>query len=584
MRISIKQLKSDIAGPILFQQDNTIKSNIIFRWNYGASRLEIGAADLTDTVILNQGGLQFNTPTYGSTIYPRQNDSNFGNVLGNGVFEIATYSTAGLILGTISNKPVVLGTNNLPRIYIDADGDISLTSLAGSGTQMVVADTNGYLSKIAIPNSVIGLNQIGYGDPSTGILTSDSAFKYDPITNSLRIDTVLNDAKMLLQGWTGISTTYPAIYALLTATAPTASNFLLASDLVNTYINSISGDIRISIAGSVSKIVVTTGGTGTTYFDGGKMSIGAALTGGYNGAYGTYNSRLGGGLDRHFVGESTLNATGSIAMFELRNYLDVTSRFANYANVGTTLLTGTAISVDAALRIDNTIGTYSNNLLANGKIISTGSEIFGIIGTTATNYGQRLDSLGLRIGQLNNLHTANTYPFQVDGVAGSLINGLFYTNSSISNNYLSVYYATLGVEGGIFGLNLGAFGQSQIRTGNTIIELDRVTGQGYIDINISGSKFKIGYDYLQSTILAGTGNRLIEADATGLLSATRIIRDEWIVDITTINLLEDIANWDILGEYIGAVITGTYGGQSHFNSNYYFKCVSDNVWIRMVRG
>lgn len=610
MRINIKQLHSDIAGPILFQQDNTVKSNILFR--FASNRLEIGAADFSNTVLLNEGGLQFNTPLYGTIFYPRQGDSDFGNVLGNGAFEIASYSAAGMLIGTISNKPVVLGTNNLPRIYIDADGDISLTSLAGGTTQMVVADVNGYLTKQNIPDTIIGLSEIGYGHPSTGVLTSNSGFKFDPTLRSMRLDTVADYAKWLIQGWTGISTGYPAIYALPAATAPTSANYLITSDLVSTYFNSISGDLKFRVAGGTDKVIVTTGGTGTTYFDGSKMSIGAALTGGYNGSYGIYNSRAGTGLDRHFVGESALNSAGALAIFELRNYNDVTSRFLNYANVAGASLTGTSIALDGALRIDNTIGTYSNNLSANGKVITTGSEIFGIIGTTATNYGTRLDANGFRIGILSSLHTANTAGtifeagYVTMNTSGSILNitvsnqtEIGFSGGGVANIYhnTSGQEMSLGVNNGGLLFTADAFGHYSTAIYPTYIINSSTSTTSHFGTRLDANGFRIGaisslgtintYEFdvdgeIRATSQAGIGNRLVEANSLGVQSATTEIVFTYITDTVVIDLLENSTNWDSNGNYIGTPITGTYEGQRHYDSTFLYECVSDNVWIRII--
>jgi hypothetical protein len=49
-------------------------------------------------------------------------------------------------------------------------------------------------------------------------------------------------------------------------------------------------------------------------------------------------------------------------------------------------------------------------------------------------------------------------------------------------------------------------------------------------------------------------------------------------------LLETAANWDINGNYIGTAITGTFQGQNHYNANYWYTAVDDNVWIRLIRG
>ncbi len=49
-------------------------------------------------------------------------------------------------------------------------------------------------------------------------------------------------------------------------------------------------------------------------------------------------------------------------------------------------------------------------------------------------------------------------------------------------------------------------------------------------------------------------------------------------------LLENTSNWDINGNYTGTPLSGTYQGQNHYNANYFFTAVADDVWIRLIRG
>jgi hypothetical protein len=56
----------------------------------------------------------------------------------------------------------------------------------------------------------------------------------------------------------------------------------------------------------------------------------------------------------------------------------------------------------------------------------------------------------------------------------------------------------------------------------------------------------------------------------------------YISDVTTVNLLDNTANWTA-ANYTGAAITGTFQGQKHVNSTYFFECTHDNIWIRILR-
>lgn len=62
-----------------------------------------------------------------------------------------------------------------------------------------------------------------------------------------------------------------------------------------------------------------------------------------------------------------------------------------------------------------------------------------------------------------------------------------------------------------------------------------------------------------------------------------ILIEAYITDATAKGLLEDTANWNASGTYIGTAITGTYIGQKHYDSSYFFEAVNDNNWIRIAR-
>jgi len=84
--------------------------------------------------------------------------------------------------------------------------------------------------------------------------------------------------------------------------------------------------------------------------------------------------------------------------------------------------------------------------------------------------------------------------------------------------------------------------------------------------------------------LSGIGDRVVEASATNVLTATKTIRAGKLTDSTTINLLTDTANWDTNGDYIGTPITGTFEGMVYKSIDYKFEAYSDNEWIRIPKG
>jgi hypothetical protein len=83
--------------------------------------------------------------------------------------------------------------------------------------------------------------------------------------------------------------------------------------------------------------------------------------------------------------------------------------------------------------------------------------------------------------------------------------------------------------------------------------------------------------------LTGTTDRMLEVDSLGVVSADRTIITAYLVSGSTqANLLENTSNW---GDkiYTGTTITGTYQGQKHYNSNYLFEAVDNNLWVRLSR-
>jgi hypothetical protein len=109
------------------------------------------------------------------------------------------------------------------------------------------------------------------------------------------------------------------------------------------------------------------------------------------------------------------------------------------------------------------------------------------------------------------------------------------------------------------------------------------------NITATGSLTITATSSLNGTIVAGgltgSNSRMAEISSTGIVSAGSPIISAYIVSGGTVaNLLEDTANWDIDGIYIGTTITGTYQGQKHYNSGYFFEAIADNVFIRLIRG
>lgn len=123
-------------------------------------------------------------------------------------------------------------------------------------------------------------------------------------------------------------------------------------------------------------------------------------------------------------------------------------------------------------------------------------------------------------------------------------------------------------------------------TYGVFIELSGIVANG--KSRIGDANFNTGHTLeiagdLQVIDQAGTGSRIVESDSSGVQSASKLLINDWISDTVTRNLLEDTANWDVLGVYIGTAITNTFQSQKHYDDSYLFICVDNDEWIRIPR-
>lgn len=138
-------------------------------------------------------------------------------------------------------------------------------------------------------------------------------------------------------------------------------------------------------------------------------------------------------------------------------------------------------------------------------------------------------------------------------------------------------------------LNSGSGGTSALNDGEVFVgnasnEATSVPMSGDVAITNAGvttvQPDSVTYDKMQDTTQASLLGNQTGAGTVGEIP----IIEAYIPAGATTTLLETTTNWDVNGNYTGTSITGTFQGQSHYNGNYWFTAVDDNVWIRLVRG
>jgi len=245
-----------------------------------------------------------------------------------------------------------------------------------------------------------------------------------------------------------------------------------------------------------------------------------------------------------YISGTTFQSNGFLAN---ANGLTATTISATtYLNLPTDIrVTGGTYSSGTATFTNNTGGTFSvTGFSTGGGSTFTGGTVNGA--TIFTN------------GLTANTISATTY-LNLPVTADSFTTAFTYSNNVFTigrNQGLSALTATINTV-----------------TGFTINGALTVTGASALNGTIS------------STSLTGTTDRLVEANSGGTVTSSKQIITAYLTSGGTIaNLLETTSNWDIDGNYTGSTITGTYQGQKHYNPNYFFEAVADNVFIRLIRG
>ena len=178
------------------------------------------------------------------------------------------------------------------------------------------------------------------------------------------------------------------------------------------------------------------------------------------------------------------------------------SNIRRHASSYTGNLNGTSIAIANTFAISNTHAS-----VVSSTLIFTSNAIIATLGSTSTNIGTRLDAVGFRVGQISTLHTTNTNIFAIIGNPGNNVtfNGdtLYLTNTT--GGAMVINGSTLGTISGYFNI-MGS-------------------GNGLQITNGAGDTLAARFLTTEAVIspLAGTGNRLVSADANGLLSATTLV-------------------------------------------------------------
>ena len=262
-----------------------------------------------------------------------------------------------------------------------------------------------------------------------------------------------------------------------------------------------------------------------------------------------------------------INSGGANEVFSGKSGTDLYFRTISGGSNTTITTIDDIIKVDVSVPVDTntfvTGFTYDNvntfTISRNGGLGDLTSTISVLSGITYYGDGSNLSG----ISSSDFYVTGGTFSAETltldrnDG--GSVVVTGFTSQPSLNN-------------GEIFVGDTGNTAQSVAMTGDVNIDNTGVT-----TIQPDSVTYDKIQDVSQAALLGSTntsGGTVTEIPTIDLYLTTG--------SITT--LLENTSNWDINGNYTGSTITGTYQGQNHYDGNYFFTAVDDNVWIRLIRG
>lgn len=314
------------------------------------------------------------------------------------------------------------------------------------------------------------------------------------------------------------------------------------------------------------------------------------------------------GLTDTYVTGATFSGT-SLIISQNENQPDITATLSSISLSGALSSITFNIISSAGISASTISATTYQNLPRD--VFVTGGTYVGSTITFTNNTGGTFNVTGITTSATFTGGTVSGSTTFISGLTASTISAttyqnlprdVFVTGGTFSSGTITFRNNTGGTFN-VVGLVSADTFTTAFTYSNNVFTLSRNQGQSNLtatinsvtgwtvngNTSITGNLIVTGTSALNGTIsssgLAGSTDRVVQVNSGGTISATLDIVSGYITSGGTVALLLDNTNnWDINGNYTGSTITGTYQGQKHYNNNYFFEAVADNLFIRLIRG
>ena len=525
------------------------------------------------------------TNANGASLNFQRNGVNMGHIGNSGVLGVGVLDDLEVRAG--STRALHLKTDG-GQITLASTGAVTLSNLAGTGTRMVVADSNGVLSSLSNPvTGTLATGQVAFGTAANTV-GGDNGLFWDNTNKRLGIGSIIPISRIHISGNSAENTQYSAERVASAIGSSTQLLSLTAIGQIPTLTSSsanirIIGDATWSSTSSPSRVQFETTSVGsTTVTERWRITSAGILQS--NGAQ-TIQTSTGNLTLATAAGNGNIllipNGTGNVGVGN--NSPDAKLVVSDSANLLQMRIGSLTAGISPLIRIQGRNTANTINRYADIKL-DADLGIFTLMAPATS--GPSVNALNIFTGGNVGINTTTDSGFRLDVNGTARVSGAATFSSSVTaTNHFSTGGSTFATSSGQVGIGTSSFAGDEVlmvsMNGTTNTQAINVKDRNAAASSSTYMVFRKSDDTFQGNIRrAGTdnalyvgGNEYISFGTGGNTERMRITSDAYLRmaagsggiqfngDTSAANALDDYEE----GTWTPAFI-GTGGGSATYNS------------------